>query len=328
MQIVRETLTRLEVGPPKSFANLTLYPLIGGGEQAPDYATLDEAIEQGWVQVREVSASGSVPELTVANKGDRAVFMMDGEELVGAKQNRVLNLTILAPAGKTIVIPVSCVEQGRWATRSVGMASSPNTLYSKARLAQMASISESYSRRGRPTSDQGALWDAIACEAASLGVASPTGAMRDIYAQHHRRVGDYERAFEAVDGQCGAIFAIGDRLVGLELFEHPDVLRKMLRKIVRSYALDAIQAGDSDTTPTAKAAGAFLAEVADGRIESFPAVGSGEDARISGRRVTGAALVADGRVVHLCAFRTEGERGNDPRAGRFGRIMRASLRRR
>jgi hypothetical protein len=328
MQIVRESLTRLEVGPPTTFANLTLYPLIGGGEHAPDYATLDEAIQQGWVEVREVSASGSVPELTVANKGDRAVFMMDGEELIGAKQNRVLNLTILAPAGKTIVVPVSCVEQGRWASRSVGMATSPDTLYSKARLEQVAAVSKSYSRSGRPISDQGAIWEEIASKAMDLSVNSPTGAMRDIYEQHRRRVGDYARAFEAVDGQCGAMFAIGDRLVGFELFEHPDVLRKMLRKIVRSYALDAIQARESDSTPTTKAAEAFLAEVADGRIESFPAVGLGEDARISGRRVTGAALVADDRVVHLCAFRTNGGQEDDPRAGRFGRIMRASLRRR
>lgn len=328
MQIVRETLTRLEVGPPTTFANLTLYPLLGGAGQAPDYATLDEAIRQGWVEVREVSGSGSVPELTVANKGDRAVFMMDGEELIGAKQNRILNLTILAPAGKTIVIPVSCVEAGRWASRSIGMASSPDALFSKARLEKVVAVSKNYSRKGRPTSDQGALWNAIASKAMDLCVSSPTEAMRDIFKQHHRRVSDYERAFEAVDGQCGAMFAIGDRLVGFELFEHPDVLRKMLRKIVRSYALDAIQSGDSDRTPTAEAAEAFVAEVADGRIESFPAVGLGEDARISGRRVTGAALVADDRVVHLCAFRTNGEQDDDPLAGHSSGIVRASQRRR
>jgi hypothetical protein len=328
MQTVRETLTRLEVGSPTTFANLTLYPLLDGAGQAPDYATLDEAIQQGWVEVREVSASGSVPELTVANKGDRAVFMMDGEELIGAKQNRVLNLTILAPAGKTIVIPVSCVEAGRWVSRSVGMASSPDALFSKARLAKVMSVSKSYSRKGRPTSDQCALWDTIASKAVDLCVNSPTEAMHDIYEQHHRSVSDYERAFEAVDGQCGAVFAIGDRLVGFELFEHPDVLRKMLRKIVRSYALDAIQSGVSDRTPTAKAAQSFLAEVADGRIESFPAVGLGEDARISGRRVTGAALIADDQVVHLCAFRTNGEQDDDPFAGHHTGIVRASQRRR
>jgi hypothetical protein len=254
--------------------------------------------------------------------------MMDGEELIGAKQNRVLNLTILVPAGKTVVIPVSCVEQGRWASRSAAMSTSPDTLYAKARLAKMKSVSKSYSRRGRPISDQSDLWHEIASKAMDLSVESPTCAMHDIYEQHDQRVSDYERSFEAVEGQCGAMFAIGDRLVGFELFEHPDVLRKMLRKVVRSYALDAIQAGESNCAPTAKAATEFLAEVADGRIETFPAVGLGEDARIRGRRVTGAALVADDRVVHLCAFRTEGEQEDDPTAGRFSRIMRASLRRR
>jgi hypothetical protein len=329
MQILRESLESLEIGTASSFGELTSFPLLGGAERRPDYATLDEAIEQGWLEVREVSAGGSVPELTVANKGDRAVFMLDGEELIGAKQNRVLNLTILAPAGKTLVIPVSCVEQGRWARQSPVMSTSRDTLYAKARLAKMASVSRSYGRRGQAVSDQSALWHAIADKAAGLGVASPTGAMSDIFREHNRRVSDYEHAFQAVEGQCGAIFAIGGRLVGLELFEHPDVLRRMLRKIVRSYALDAIQAAESESMPTVEAAAAFTDEVAQGRIESFPAVGLGEDIRISGPQVTGAALVADDRVVHLCAFRTDdGPQDDGSRSSRQARILRASDRRR
>jgi hypothetical protein len=176
------------------------------------------------------------------------------------------------------------------------------------------------------------LWRAIADKASKLDVRSPTGAMRDIYEQHGRRVGDYERAFEAVEGQLGAVFAIGDRIVGLELFEHSDVLRKMLRKIVRSYALDAIESGKSDTVPAAEKAREFVTEVGEGRIEVFPAVGLGEDARVLGRRVNGAALVTDDRVVHLCAFRTDGRSAEseeeDADAERYGRILRASLRRR
>ena len=119
MQIIRETLERLQVGTPTTFASLTMFPLVGDGEGLPpEYATLDEALQQGLLEVREISQAGSVPELTVVNKGDRAVFLLDGEELVGAKQSRVLNLTILVPAGRTLIIPVSCVESGRWASRS------------------------------------------------------------------------------------------------------------------------------------------------------------------------------------------------------------------
>jgi len=36
-----------------------------------------------------------VPELLVINQGERAVLLVDGEELVGAKQNRVLNTSVL-----------------------------------------------------------------------------------------------------------------------------------------------------------------------------------------------------------------------------------------
>ena len=302
MKTVAQALERIEVGSPTSFANLTLFPLIGDPGRRPDYATLDEAIKEGWFEVSEVSRGGSVPELKASNRGDRAVFMMDGEELVGTKQNRVLNLTILAPAGKTLVVPVSCVEQGRWDSRSPAMSASRDALYSKARSAKVEAVSKSYRRMSRPMSDQSALWSALAGAAQSLRVDSPTLAMSDMYAKHDRQVGDYEQAFAAMDGQTGALFAIGRRIVGLELFEHPDVLRKMLCKVVRSYALDAILAAEDKEAPTEKAAREFLSEVTDGAGQAFPAVGLGQDVRLSGDRLSGAALVVDDRLVHLCAF--------------------------
>ena len=49
-------------------------------------------------QITEVSDAGRVSELKVVVKGERAVLLVDGEELVGAKQNRVLNLSMLVPA--------------------------------------------------------------------------------------------------------------------------------------------------------------------------------------------------------------------------------------
>lgn len=59
-----------------------------------------------------------MPQLAVINDGPIAVLIIDGEELIGAKQNRVLNTTVLLKERSKTVIPVSCTEQGRWQWRS------------------------------------------------------------------------------------------------------------------------------------------------------------------------------------------------------------------
>src|SRR5215510_968643 len=118
MQIIADTLSRITIGAPVSLGNLTVFPLLNGAGDAADYLTLDEALEKGLATVTEVSESGSVPEVAFVNKGDSSVLLVDGEELIGAKQNRILNLLICVPAHREVKIPVSCVERGRWSYRS------------------------------------------------------------------------------------------------------------------------------------------------------------------------------------------------------------------
>ena len=109
MSLLAHALEEFEVAEPRGFANLTLIPLLHHGSKKPEYLTLDEAMATGRFHVTEVSEAGHVPELRVRNDLDRPVLLLDGEELVGAKQNRVVNLTILVGAQSTLTIPVSCV---------------------------------------------------------------------------------------------------------------------------------------------------------------------------------------------------------------------------
>ncbi len=305
MGIIKETLHAVELGSPLTFGSLTMFPLNGGNGKAPAYITLDEAVAQGTIEIRELHEAGSVPQLKVTNSGDCAVFMLDGEELKGAKQNRVLNLTILVPAGRTLVIPVSCVEQGRWRRESDAMECSGDALYAAARMAKIGAVSRAYKRTSKPTSDQGELWRLIELKARKMSVGSSTGAMSDIYRKKGERLDAYRKAFGVGDSQIGAVFAIGDRVRGLELFEHSDILVRLLPKVVRSYALDAIEFegvenGDDERPPKLEDAQALLASLAAGDATRFPSVGEGEDVRIQGDNVDGAALAAEGRVVHLC----------------------------
>ncbi len=92
-------------------------PMLSPYAVAANYLTLDQVLTEGLIEVSDVSESGSVPELKVINKAAKMVLILDGEELVGAKQNRIVNTTILVAVRCTMVIPVSCVEQGRWTIR-------------------------------------------------------------------------------------------------------------------------------------------------------------------------------------------------------------------
>lgn len=328
MRIIAETLKSVEIGKPAGFANLTMYPLVSHAARRPAYATLDEALAEGWLEITEISSRGSVPELKLTNRGDRGVLMMDGEELIGAKQNRVLNLTVLAPAGQTLVIPVSCVEQGRWASRSVAFSGSPQAMYAAARRGKSRAVSRNLAEAGQRLADQGAIWDAIAQKSARLKSNSPTHAMADIYAQQGQRVDDYVSALTASDGQTGAMFAIGGQLIGFDLFEHPQVLQPLLPKLARSYALDALDAEGTDPAPPAEAARSFLEDVAVAPLSVYDAVGAGHDVRIDGPRVTGGALVLDDRVVHLSAFRKDRDDETGSAGGSWSGVIRASRRRR
>lgn len=318
METLREAIRSLILDPPVSYRNLTVFPLVGKTPGGRRYRTLDEALEAGTARVTEVGAGGSVPELMLVNEGAEPVLLVDGEELKGAKQNRVLNLTLLVAGGKSLVIPVSCVEAGRWGGSSLAFESSANVLYSTARASKVAQVSGSMSRGRGYFSDQGALWDHIAGKHERLGTASRTRAMDDAYRQRSGDVEGYVRSLRASPTQVGAVFALDGRVAGCEVFDHPETLAGMLAKLVRSYALDAIETAEAAcVVPPPEAARAFLDEVSGASMESSRALGMGEDVRISAPRLVGAALCEDGRLVHLSAFRlAEGwERGEGDGSG-------------
>jgi hypothetical protein len=328
MKILTKTLDELNVGSARSFGGLTVYPLLGADGEPPSYRTLDEALEEGSARVTEIGRAGNVPELSFVNEGDRPVLLLDGEELTGAKQNRVLNLTILAPAGKTIVIPVSCVEAGRWSAVSDCFEAADHVMYVGGRQAKMAQVSGSLAAAGSRRSDQSAIWSGVADLMRCQRVESSTDRMDDVFRAQRREMSEYVAAFPAVEGQVGAVFALGGRLRGVELFDREATLRKLLPKLVRSWALDALEHADRpcEVAP-AEAVRSLLEGIAACRMEVHEAVGLGRDVRLNGERLAGGALVHDDRVVHLCVFRMNGSDGGRDGFERFGRNMaRASWR--
>jgi ARG/rhodanese/phosphatase superfamily protein len=169
--------------------------------------------------------------------------------------------------------------------------------------------------RGERISDQAAVWADIAEKSERMQAESPTAAMAQIFTDHAAPVDAFVEGFEPIEGQCGALFAIGHRIVGFDLFDHAGTLRKLLPKLVRSYAIDAIdpapsrdsrgvrlQAEGLRVQAEALLVPAFLAALGAAPQQCGMGVGLGEDVRLAANGLVGAALVVDEQVVHLCGF--------------------------
>ena len=325
---ISEALDEIKIGSPAAFQNLALFPLLGEDKSDhPGYLLLDEAIEHEILVIKEISQAGSVPDLLVSNSAELPVLIMDGEELVGAKQNRILNLTVLVPAHSTIQIPVSCVEAGRWAYESSAFRSSPHSQYARGRASRAAHVTESLIATGERKSNQVEVWAELEEKASRLGTHSPTGAMMAMYLEHAPQVEEYAQAFNAFEKQRGALFALNGEVQGIDCFDNSRTLRSVLPKLIRGYALDAIDGppGPARQPPTVDAT-IFLSLVRQAEAIGVPAVGMGEDLRLQSTEIAGGALLAMHSLVHLFAFRQRAT--SEKRSGHAGRMSRPSWRRR
>jgi hypothetical protein len=210
-KVIKNYLEQAKIDRKQSYRNLAVFPLLSPYATAVDYITLDEALDRGLMEVIEVDESGSVPELKVVNKSPKMILIMDGEELVGAKQNRIVNTTILIQAKSTTVIPVSCVEQGRWSYDTPRFHSQKRIMSPGLRAMKARQVHDSVRYSGRYRSDQGAIWDEISAKARRHEAESPSMAMASIYEKERSSIEDYVKHFKLAGMQVGAVFAIDRR---------------------------------------------------------------------------------------------------------------------
>jgi hypothetical protein len=319
--IIGNFLEQLKVGRKQIHKNLALYPLLSTYAIGLDYLLLDEALSQNMIEVVEVSEGGSVPQLKVVNKAVRMVLILDGEELVGAKQNRIVNTTILVQGNSTIVIPVSCVEHGRWSYNTSKFNSENRMMSSNLRAMKSQQVSYSIRSVGEFRSDQGAIWEEIADKATRMEAPSPSGAMAAIYDKERPSLDEYVRDFHLIDSQVGAIFMINGQVAGMDAFGRPDTFSNVFKKLLESYALDAIDWYDPDKEEKAyKSEVTKFRKAADAAgSEGQPGVGLGTDFRIESRKVTGFALALDDQILHMSIFARPDGRNHENRTSRMER---------
>ena len=286
-------LPNVRIGPPVNHQGLTLFPLFTEGNRPVDYLLSDEAIHMALVTVEEVSEGGSVPELLVRNEADARVLFLEGEELRGAKQNRVLNCSVLVPAKSHLRLPVSCVEKGRWRYSSSSFSSSDTMSSSKLRHVLKSSVMQSLKQDQGHRSDQTAVWHEVGRLQEKLGVASPTHALSDTFVLHTDTIVEYRKKLQYFEGCSGVAVAVGAKLASIDLFDKPDTCLKVWSRLLAGSALEAMEKKAEGNLAMEEVEETLRASAAAAWDEVKP-IGEGQEFRAAFKGHVASALVCEG----------------------------------
>ena len=302
--IITGHLEGIKFGEIQTHRHVAVIPMSSGNGSGPAYLTMKEAIEWDLLTVTEVSEGGHVPELKVINRADKPVLLIDGEELIGAKQNRVLNTTILLKEKSETVIPVSCTEHGRWSYKSGHFEESAYMMSANLRNIKNVSVSRSLLHSMKFASDQGAVWDGISDQAKSAGVHSATGAMRDIHEARREDLDDWLEHFPFVAEQKGLLVMVNGKVVGLDMVSDINAFRVIYPKLIRSYLMDAIleKPGKGKAASPLEKAKSFMGKIMTCTEKRYDSVGHGQDYRYEGKKIVGSALIHENTVIHMAFF--------------------------
>ena len=314
------------LGSAQHHKNLTAFPILAEKDRILPYLLMADALAAGALTIGEKNG-GQVPLLSATNAGPEVVLILDGEQLIGARQNRMTNRSILLAPSSTTEIPVSCMEQGRWHFVGEAFAAAPQHAPSKVRRKareQEAVASYAADARGpgarssyrELASAQGEVWDEIRHFGRALGGTSSTGALDAIYAGRRGEVGHWLEAYPLLPRQVGLVAFTGRRPLGMDTLGAPGLFSKLHRRILTGYILDAMEGGAwpdggpeprerrrPGPTPLAQAE-RFVEAARGAERRPSDSVGLGEYRILRGAAL-GGELVNEGHLVHLSAFPAE-----------------------
>jgi hypothetical protein len=232
----------MSVGDPISVENLTVFPLrLRRAALSTDALTLDEAMKAGLVTVREVEG-GAVNTLLVSNRGERPVYAMAGELVIGGKQDRIIGQSlVLPPRASNVGVSVFCVEHGRWNGTSTAFQSA-------------GALGHPELRKKALGGSQSEVWREVAAANARLRTENAS----DTYRPAAKKVAQdtapivarLAKALDGVPDAAGIAAAVNGQIIGVEYFASPKLFSHVREKVLASYAAQAL-AAQSDPRPAA-----------------------------------------------------------------------------
>lgn len=301
-----EYANRVRVEKPERHGNLSLFAVSVSGVKVPDiHLTLNQALKQGRFEAIELDEP-DVNRLKVRNWGKEPVFIIAGEMLRGGKQDRIAGDDLIVLEQTKLVIPVFCVEHGRWAGRESG--------FSVGHSLAGARVRQSAGRGG----GQGAVWSRVEEQQKALDAPSATGALRSVHDSKavRDRMKPYLRALSDLPDEhrkaVGIVAVVGGEIIAADLFSSRKLFETMWPDLLEAYVVDALE--HAEVQPMLRhreEKGAALGEKdvlrwlqglrsAEMSVKDTP--GDGELYELSGRGLSGTALVYEHGIVHIALF--------------------------
>ena len=317
--LISELLEDISFGDGQNYNGITLFPLMNSMD-AIQYITLKEAYENQLIKISEISDSGSVPELNVVNLGQKNILLIDGEELAGAKQNRIINTSIMIPIKGDLVIPVSCTEEGRWSYNTPTFYDSDELATSSIRASKVNNVSNNLNNHMSYASDQSDIWNNIRAMRNKDNISSRTGSMKDVY-DHKRTLLDMITGhFPIQKGQKGLMVYYNNKFIGLDVFSSETAYQQYHKKLLRSYMISIPNSNASILNNTIDIdTELILKNIKACNEKIFRSNGVGNDHRYTGYGMVGLMLSVENQFIHAAFFNDQTDLGCNQPTGKMYR---------
>ncbi len=222
-----------------AYGNCTLVQLSAKPGASFKFGPGGPAMKSGGLVISEADSFGVVGRLVALNNTDEFLLLTDADILVGAKQNRVLNKSLLlAPHSKTI-LDVSCIERGRWHYTSKDF-SSPSTLAdADLRKTKAQSLSDAQVQLRSAPDVQSKVWCHISNELAENNVISRTESYADLVSGKEKMTRSPYPMFKPAEGCNGLAVIFGNQLSCIDIFGTDEVFRYYFPKLKEAAFLKA-----------------------------------------------------------------------------------------
>jgi len=264
---------------PVNYENISVFPVVSSYNQdTSPFLTLEEGLATGEVLVREQgsetmvrgrdgrpayipqpSTGASVNQLVLINRSKRPLLLLAGELVSGGKQDRVIGKDRIVPAGAPpLPLDVFCVEHGRW-TGSAQFAAANTIVHPSVR--ERAAVDQKQTEvwdavRGGTTAKPAPAAPPPQISARSLQGAIASNGRTEAYEQIYqsRAVGvsidgfvdEVQRRFASAtsglkgERVVGVVVAYGGEVAWSDIFASGDLFDHYWRKLLRSYAVEAL----------------------------------------------------------------------------------------